>query len=98
MSKNWYQKDKDIVELPMLRYYEKFDDGITKWFAQVQNMFFFKNQTDVFDCYLLILNDKLYLSYRVSNNLSYNFMKFVLKELPKNPQHKKRKFYKPTFL
>jgi hypothetical protein len=98
MSTNSYQKDKDIVELPVLRYYEKFEDGITQWYAQIEQIYFFKNQTDVFDCYLLILNNKLYISYRVSSNLSYNFMKFVLNTLPKNPKQKKRKFYKPTFL
>ena len=59
-------------------------------------MYFFSNQNELFDCFLVLLNKEVFISYEYTNPLSVDFMKFVVKTLPTNKLEKKKRFYRPT--
>ena len=91
-----YKQDRNIVELPILKYYKKSESAHELWFNHIETIYFFKNQSELFDCYLTILNKTVCLSYNIRNSLSFDFMQFVTKSVPTNPRDKKKRFYKPT--
>lgn len=81
MNKHYLNKSKTSIE----------------WCAYLTELFFFKNQNDVFDCYLVILNDKVYLSYNPTIGLSQDYVDFLFNNLPKNPLDKKPRFFKKMY-
>jgi hypothetical protein len=93
-----FQKDRNITEIPIHPTYEKKTDGHLEWYNHLNSIYFFKNQNELFDCFFIILNKKIYISYNVRNNLSIDFMKFVKITAPTNIKDKKRRIYKPTKL
>ena len=93
-----YKKDRNIEEIPIHPSYQKEKNGFKKLYDKLNSMYFFKNQNELFDCYLILMNDKVYINYNIKNSISIDFMKFVRLTAPTNIKDKKRKFYKPTFL
>ena len=89
-----YQHGRNIVELPIIKAY---DDDVIDWHDHIANCYFFKNQHQIFDCFLCILNKKVYINYNCRHHLSINFMEFVVATLPKNKRDKKRRNYKSKF-
>jgi len=90
-----YLKDRNIIEIPLPAHFRAMNDGYLKWQKQLETVFFFSNQKDVFDCYLISLNKEIFVNYNTKNTLSFNFTQWMLKTLPKNVRDKKKRFYKP---
>jgi hypothetical protein len=90
-----YLKDRNIIEIPLPVHFRAMNDGYLKWQEQLETVFFFSNQKDVFDCYLISLNKEIFVNYNTKNTLSFNFTQWMLKTLPKNVRDKKKRFYKP---
>ena len=84
------------MELPALKCYTQSDDGCTEWYNKLYAMYFFSNQNELFDCFLVLLNKEVFIYYEYTNPLSVDFMKFVVKTLPTNKLEKKKRFYRPT--
>ena len=95
---NDYQKNRYIIEIPIPMHYKQHDDAHEKWMSQLNKIYFFSNQHEVFDCFLVKMNKEIFISYNVDLERSFDFTQFVLKTLPKNLKEKKRKFYKPSHL
>lgn len=88
---------RNIVPIPILKYYSKFPDGSLKWLLQLSNIFFYHNQAAAFDCYLIILNNEVHIAYNRKAVLSCDFCDFIFRNLPKHPRDKRKKvFLKPV--
>jgi hypothetical protein len=90
-----FQKDRNIIHIPLPIHFRKQQDGYLKWIEQLEGVYFFGNQRVIFDCHLMMLNKDCFLNYNTQNDLSFNFTKFVLSTLPNNIRDKKKRFYKP---
>lgn len=67
---------------------------LDEWEEHVKEIFFFKNQQLLFGCFLIKANSKLYLSFKIHNELSRQFMEFVLRNLPKKTKDRKKRHFK----
>ena len=81
--------DRYVIELPIIN-----GLNIEEWYNRVQDCYFFKNQSQIFDCFLTIMNKKLYLSFNTKSALSRSFMEFVIYTLPTKQKDKKRRFFR----
>jgi hypothetical protein len=81
-------QDRYIALIPMIK-------GIdcNHWHDQIEKCFFFKNQIDLFDCYLLIMNNQVYINFNIRKELSRKFVDFVLNNLPKRQKDYKKRFF-----
>lgn len=87
----WYKQDKNVTEIPIIAYY---GGDYKAWFNHLNSVFFFKNQDEVFSCFLFTMNKSVFLSYNPDIKLSHEYMKFVLAFYPKNYRDKKRRYFK----
>ncbi len=88
-----YNQNRRILELPLPYQYTLGDQNFLDWLQKINDMFFYKNQSELFDCYLTTLNKKVYISYDQEARLSINFAHFVRDNLPKNIRDKKRRSF-----
>ena len=93
-----YEHDRKILELPMIKPFNSDPSGYLEWMKYISTLYFFKNQHEVFSCFLTDLNQKVYISYSDKINISRDFAHFVLLTLPKVKRDKRKRFYKPTHL
>lgn len=91
-----YQHDKSYIVIPMPDSYKRNNATVLDWFTVLRNMFFFRNQEEVFDCSLTIFNGEVCLLFNAKKSLSRDFMEFILRSLPKSVKEKNRKFFKPV--
>jgi hypothetical protein len=88
-----FKQDRAIIELPVPLNYKAYEDYQFKWFEQLERVFFYKSQKELFDCFLIMMNKEVFVSYNFNNTLSFNFSQFILKNLPKNIRDQKKRFY-----
>ncbi len=88
-----YNQNRRILELPTPYQYTLGGPDFLDWMQRINDMFFYKNQSDLFNCYLTTLNKKVYISYDQESRLSINFAHFVRDNLPKNIRDKKRRSF-----
>ena len=81
-------QDRYIVLIPMVK-----NTNINSWHEQINSCFFFSNQITLFDCYLLTMNNQLYVNYNIRKPLSIKFVDFILNNLPKTKKDNKKRFF-----
>jgi hypothetical protein len=81
-------QDRYIVELPMIK-----DVDHNHWQTQLEQCFFFNNQIDLFDCYLTMMNNQVYINFNIRKELSRKYVDFVVNNLPKKKKDYKKRFF-----
>jgi hypothetical protein len=91
-----FKHNRNAQELPILEYYKKQPNGYLLWYKKLQDMYFFGNQSELFDCFLIVLSDGVFITYNTQKYLSIDFMLYVRKTLPDNPRDKRKRYYGST--
>jgi hypothetical protein len=84
---------RNLVPIIPLDVYKKMPDGNFQWMIHLTKIFFYKNQKEAFDCYLIELNNEVHISYNRKNALSCEFCDFIFNNLPKTKKDKKRRVF-----
>jgi len=82
--------DRYIVEIPN----PIKSINVDEWLDKLKNCYFYNKQDFLFDCFLHILNNQVHLNFNTKNQLSRDFVEFVLATLPKNKKDKKRRVFR----
>ncbi len=91
-----YGQNRRILELRLPYQYTLGKEDYMDWLKRVHAIFFFKNQSELFDCYLTTLNKQVYISYNQDVRISIEFAHFVRDNLPKNIRDNKKRYYKKS--
>lgn len=89
-----YLQTKDVIEIPMPNCYQKLVSGEKAWFDVLTKMYFYKNQAEIFDCFLQILNHKVFICLDTKNKFARQYAAFILHTAPTNIKDKKRRIFK----
>jgi hypothetical protein len=73
--------------------YELLPDGHKILYDHIKDIYFFKNQSEIFKCHLVILNKRINICFNTKYPLSREYVEFIIKTFPTNAKDKKKRFF-----
>lgn len=83
----------DQHEIFLISMPDNYDGDIKSWEQQITNVFFFNNQSFLFQADLIEINNELFIRFNKTNELSCGFAKFIIQKKPKKYSDLRKRYF-----